>query len=123
MVLSDIDPGGEQWRQGAQIFTGFQLEIAINLFFDFESKYIITYDVDNIQVFNDNWASALALLSQFQAFTYLEAWVVGVLQGTQGIWTMALSVIFLKGDERIDLPLIGSVLVVTAGVVLISLQV
>lgn len=66
--------------------------------------------------------SSLALLSQFQAFTYLEAWVVGVLQGTQGIWTIALSLIFLKGDERVDLPLIGSVLLVTAGVVLISLQ-
>ena len=66
--------------------------------------------------------SSLALLSQFQAFTYLEAWVVGVLQGTQGIWTIALSIIFLKGDERIDIPLVGSVLLVTAGVVLISLQ-
>ncbi len=66
--------------------------------------------------------SSLALLSQFQAFTYLEAWVVGVLQGTQGIWTIALSIIFLRGDERIDVPLVGSVLLVTAGVVLISLQ-
>ena len=66
--------------------------------------------------------SSLALLSQFQAFTYLEAWVVGVLQATQGIWTIALSIVFLKGDERIDLPLVGSVLTVTAGVVLISLQ-
>ena len=49
MVLSDIDPGGEQWRHGVQVFTGLQLEIAYNLFFDFESKYIITYDVDNIK--------------------------------------------------------------------------
>lgn len=66
--------------------------------------------------------TSLALLSQFQAFTYLEAWVVGILQGTQGIWTIALSLVFLKGDERIDANLIGSVLLVIAGVTLISLQ-
>lgn len=66
--------------------------------------------------------TSLALLSQFQAFTYLEAWVVGILQGTQGIWTILLSLIFLKGDERIDAHLIGSVLLVAAGVALISLQ-
>jgi len=66
--------------------------------------------------------TSLALLSQFQAFTYLEAWVVGVLQGTQGIWTIGLSMIFLKRDEHINLALVGSVLLVAAGVTLISLQ-
>jgi drug/metabolite transporter (DMT)-like permease len=66
--------------------------------------------------------TSLALLSQFQAFTYLEAWVVGIFQATQGIWTIGLSLVFLKGDERIDGALVGSVLLVVAGVVLISLQ-
>ncbi len=66
--------------------------------------------------------TSLALLSQFQAFAYLEAWVVGILQATQAIWTIALSLVFLRGDERIDVPLLGSVLLVVAGVVLISLQ-
>jgi len=66
--------------------------------------------------------TSLALLSQFQAFTYLEAWVVGILQGTQAIWSIPLSLLFLKGDERIDIPLVGSVLLVVAGVTLISLQ-
>ncbi len=66
--------------------------------------------------------TSLALLTQFQSFTYLEAWVVGILQGTQAIWTIALSLLFLKGDERIDLPLVGSVLLVVAGVTLISVQ-
>lgn len=67
-------------------------------------------------------ATSLALLSQFQAFTYLEAWVVGTFQATQGVWTIGLSLIFLKGDERIDAALVGSVLLVASGVVLISLQ-
>ncbi len=67
-------------------------------------------------------ATSLALLSQFQAFKYLEAWVVGIFQATQGIWTIGLSLVFLKSDERIDVALVGSVFLVVAGVVLISLQ-
>lgn len=67
-------------------------------------------------------SSSAALLSQFFAFSYLPAWVVGIFQATQGIWTIALSVLFLKGDERIDAPLLGSVGLVIAGVVLISVQ-
>jgi drug/metabolite transporter (DMT)-like permease len=67
-------------------------------------------------------STSAALLSQFTAFTYLEAWVVGILQATQGIWIIILSILFLKGDERIDRALIGSVALVIAGVVLIALQ-
>lgn len=67
-------------------------------------------------------ATSVALLSQFLAFTYLEAWAVGILQSTQGIWTIGLSLIFLKGDERIDRTLVITVLMVAAGVTLISLQ-
>jgi drug/metabolite transporter (DMT)-like permease len=67
-------------------------------------------------------ATSLALLSQFQAFTYLEAWVVGILQATQSIWTIALSLVFLRGHERIDGALVGSVAMVVSGVVVISLQ-
>ncbi|MGA7272762.1 MAG: DMT family transporter [Acidimicrobiia bacterium] len=68
------------------------------------------------------FSTSAALLSQFNAFTYLEAWVVGILQATQGIWTIILSLMFLKGDERIDAPLVGSVGLVVTGVVLIALQ-
>ena len=68
------------------------------------------------------FSTSAALLSQFTAFTYLEAWVVGILQATQGIWIIILSILFLKGDERIDRALIGSVSLVVAGVVLIALQ-
>jgi drug/metabolite transporter (DMT)-like permease len=68
------------------------------------------------------FSSAAALLSQFFSFTYLSAWVVSILQATQGIWTIVLSAIFLKGDDRIDAPLIGAVVLVVTGVVLISVQ-
>ncbi len=67
-------------------------------------------------------ATSLALLSQYTAFGYLPAWVVGILQATQGIWAILLGMIFLKGDERVDTALIGSVLLVVSGVVLIALQ-
>ncbi len=67
-------------------------------------------------------STSAALLSQYTAFTYLEAWVVGILQSTQGIWTIMLSLMFLKGDEHIDGALVGSVGLVISGVVLIALQ-
>jgi drug/metabolite transporter (DMT)-like permease len=67
-------------------------------------------------------STSAALLGQFSAFTYLEAWVVGILQSTQAIWTIILSLLFLKGDERIDGALIGSVAMVVTGVVLIAVQ-
>lgn len=67
-------------------------------------------------------ATSLALLSQYTAFGYLPAWVVGILQATQGIWTIGLSLLFLRGDEHIDRVLVGSVLLVVAGVVLIGIQ-
>jgi len=67
-------------------------------------------------------STSAALLSQFTAFTFLEAWAVGILQATQGIWTIVLSLVFLKGDDHINVPLVGSVMLVVTGVVLISVQ-
>jgi drug/metabolite transporter (DMT)-like permease len=66
-------------------------------------------------------STTFALISQFTAFTYLEAWIVGTLQSTQAIITLGLSWVFLKQQERITLPLVGAVLLVVGGVVLISL--
>lgn len=63
-----------------------------------------------------------ALLSQFAAFTYLEAWLVGVLQGTQGIFALLLSLAFVRDEERIDVWVVASVLLVAAGVMLIGIQ-
>jgi drug/metabolite transporter (DMT)-like permease len=67
-------------------------------------------------------ATSAALLFQFLAFARLPAWVVGVLQSTQGLWTIALSFLFLRGDEHIDRTVIGSVILVVAGVTIIGLQ-
>jgi drug/metabolite transporter (DMT)-like permease len=67
--------------------------------------------------------TTLALLSQFNAFDYLPAWVVGILQGTQGMFTLLLGWIFLRQEERIDRTLIGSILLVMVGVVLIGLEI
>lgn len=67
-------------------------------------------------------STSLALMSQYTAFGYLPAWVVGILQATQGIWAILLGIVFLKGDERVDVALIGSVLLVISGVALIALQ-
>ena len=66
--------------------------------------------------------ASLALLSQFTAFGYLPAWVVGILQATQGLWAIGLGILFLKGDERVDSALIGSVVLVISGVALIAVQ-
>lgn len=63
-----------------------------------------------------------ALLTQFAALSYLDAWVVGVLQGTQGLFAMFLGWIVLRDEERIDGWVVASVLLVLAGVILIGLQ-
>ena len=63
-----------------------------------------------------------ALLTQFAAFSYLDAWLVGVLQGTQGIWALLLGWLFIRKEERIDRWIVVSVLLVAAGVTLIGIQ-
>ncbi len=64
--------------------------------------------------------TAAALLSQFNAFGLLPAWVVGILQGTQGIWTMIFSIIFLGQEEAIDRGVVLNVLLVAFGVAIIG---
>ncbi|MDH3499712.1 MAG: DMT family transporter [Acidimicrobiia bacterium] len=61
-----------------------------------------------------------ALLSQFTAFGSLPAWVVGILQGTQGIWTMGLSIVFLGAEEAIDGKVVLNVFMVALGVAVIG---
>lgn len=63
-----------------------------------------------------------ALVTQFTALSHLEAWLVGVLQGTQGIWALVLSVLFIRKEERVDRWIVASVLLVAAGVTLIGVQ-
>ena len=68
-------------------------------------------------------ASGVALLAQFTAFAYVPAWVVGLLQGTQPLWTLGLGYLFLRQEEHIDAQLLTSILLVVAGVVVISIQI
>jgi drug/metabolite transporter (DMT)-like permease len=63
-----------------------------------------------------------ALLTQMAAFTHLDAWLVGVLQGTQGIFALILGWLFIRKEERIDAWVVASVLLVAGGVILIGLQ-
>ena len=63
-----------------------------------------------------------ALLTQFAAFSYLDAWLVGVLQGTQGIWALLLGWLFIRKEERIDGWIVISVVLVAAGIILIGVQ-
>jgi drug/metabolite transporter (DMT)-like permease len=63
-----------------------------------------------------------ALLTQFAAFSYLDAWLVGVLQGTQGIFALILGWIFIRDEERIDGWVAASVILVAVGVTLIGIQ-
>lgn len=67
-------------------------------------------------------ATSAALLSQFTAFRYLEAWKVGIFAGTQGIWAMIFSATFLKNDDKLDRTAVLSVVMSTIGVIIISAQ-
>ena len=67
-------------------------------------------------------ATSIALVSQFYAFSFLPAWVVNLLQGTQVLWTLLLAAVFLRTEERIDGRLVGSVALVAVGVAAITLQ-
>ena len=62
------------------------------------------------------------MLSQFTAFRYLPAWVVGIFAGTQGIFAMVLAKLFLRHDDHLDRVAILSVVLSTLGVVIISVS-
>ncbi len=64
--------------------------------------------------------TSAALLTQFRALELIEAWVVGILNGTMAIWTILLSIAFLKNDERITAQLCLNIGLVFAGVVIVA---
>ena len=67
-------------------------------------------------------ATAVAIMSQFLAFGFLEAWVVGLLVGTQAIWALGFSAALLKGEEHIDRNTVGAIIVVALGVAVVGFQ-
>lgn len=69
------------------------------------------------------WAGVIttgALLNQFLALERIEAWIVGIVNGTTAVFTAILSRIFLPGDERLTLGLMVNVLIVFAGISVIA---
>ena len=65
--------------------------------------------------------TTVALLTQFLALERLEAWIVGILAGTSAIFTAALSMVFLRADERLSWSLVASIGVVFVGITTIAL--
>lgn len=66
-------------------------------------------------------AASLALLLQFSAFDYLPAWAVSLLQGTQAVWTLMWTWLFLRHEERIGKELVISIGFVVCGVTIMTL--
>jgi len=69
------------------------------------------------------WAGVIttgALLSQFLALERIEAWIVGIVNGTTAVFTAILSRVFLPGDERLTAALLVNVLIVFAGISVIA---
>jgi drug/metabolite transporter (DMT)-like permease len=65
-------------------------------------------------------ASSIALFLQFSAFGYLPAWVVSLLQGTQAVWTLLWTWLFLRHEEHIGKELVVSIALVVCGVAIMT---
>jgi drug/metabolite transporter (DMT)-like permease len=65
-------------------------------------------------------ASSIALFLQFSAFDYLPAWVVSLLQGTQALWTLLWTWLFLRDEEQIGSELVLSISLVVVGVAIMT---
>lgn len=68
-------------------------------------------------------ATSVALLLQFSAYFYLPAWTVSLLQGTQVLWTLLWSYLWLRREEHLTMRLVWGVLLVVIGVSIVALQV
>lgn len=66
-------------------------------------------------------AMSVGLILQFSAYVYLDAWLVSLLIGTQGLWTLMWSSVFIRQEERIRRELVLSILLVVAGVAIITI--
>lgn len=65
-------------------------------------------------------ASSIALFLQFGAFDYLPAWVVSLLQGTQAVWTLLWTWLFLRDEEPLGRELVVSISLVVLGVAIMT---
>ena len=67
-------------------------------------------------------ATSVALLLQFFAYFQLQAWTVGLLQGTQVLWTLLWSYLWLQEEEHLTMRLFWGVLLVVSGVSIVAFQ-
>lgn len=65
-------------------------------------------------------ATSIGLFLQFSAFDYLPAWIVGLLQATQALWTLLWARLFLRHEEHISRALLLSVGLVSVGVAIMT---
>jgi drug/metabolite transporter (DMT)-like permease len=65
-------------------------------------------------------ATSIGLFFQFSAFEYLPAWMVGLLQATQALWTLLWARLFLRDEEQINRALLVSVALVVVGVAIMT---
>jgi drug/metabolite transporter (DMT)-like permease len=65
-------------------------------------------------------ATSIGLFFQFSAFEYLPAWMVGLLQATQALWTLLWARLFLRDEEQISRALLVSVALVVVGVAIMT---
>jgi DME family drug/metabolite transporter len=68
-------------------------------------------------------ATSAALVLQFIAYFDLPAWTVSLLQGTQVIWTLLFSYLWLRREEHLTTRLVWGVLLVVTGVSIVALQI
>jgi len=65
-------------------------------------------------------AISSALLLQFAAFFHSPAWVVSVVLGTQALWVLLFSLLFIRREEKIGIDLIAAMALVVTGVGIIG---
>lgn len=68
-------------------------------------------------------ATSAALLFQFIAYFDLPAWTVSLFQGTQVMWTLLWSYVWLRREERLSAELIAGISLVVVGVSIVAVQV
>lgn len=66
-------------------------------------------------------ATSLALILQFAALSHLPAWIPSLLHGTQAIWLLIFSRLFLGDEERLGIALVTAVLLTTGGVAIMTI--
>jgi drug/metabolite transporter (DMT)-like permease len=66
--------------------------------------------------------TSVALLLQFGAYFHLPAWTVSLLQGTQVLWTLLWSYLWLRQEEHLTMRLLLGVLLVVAGVSIVAVE-